>query len=243
MNYYDALGVTQHATPTEIKKAYRKKSFALHPDRNKDANASQEFERVQDAYDTLSKADNRQAYDNLLAHPNDFSDVIEALRKAQRETTARQNRNVYTARITLEEAFTGCKRFVPSENKHVNIPAGVIDGSRLRAGNITLVVAIDKHTVFKVDKADIYTTLYIDAIQAMVGIDVFINHPNGERLKTRIAPATQEGQKIKIASKGIDNRQYGKGNLYIFCKIVIPVLTQVQKDSIMCLLNSSSAEI
>lgn len=236
MNYYDALGVTRHATDSEIKKAYRKKSFALHPDRNKATNASQEFERIQTAYQCLSNASKRRIYDQSLL----FSDhCVDALREA----SAHQRQRVFTARITLEEAFTGCKRFVPSENKHINIPTGVIDGSRLTAGNITLIIAIDKHAVFKVDKTDIYATLYIDAIQAMIGIDVVINHPNGERLKTQIAPSTQEGQKIKIAGKGLATHAHGKGNLYIFCKIVIPVLTHKQKDSIMYLLNSSSAEI
>jgi DnaJ-class molecular chaperone len=241
MNHYEVLGVDQNATVTEIKKAYRKKSFALHPDRNQAVTASQEFKHIQDAYECLSDAIKRNTYNQSLLYSGNMDDILVAVRRAQ--SAAGQGKKVFSAKVTLEEVFTGCKRFVPNENTHVNIPAGVINGSQFSSSNITLVVAIIKHAVFTVDKNDIYTTLYIDAIQAMVGIDLFINHPNGQRLKARIAPATQEGQKIMLAGKGIDSSTYGKGNLYIFCKIVIPVLTQAQQDSIMCLLNSSSAEI
>jgi DnaJ family protein B protein 12 len=38
-DFYEVLGLTKEATPEEIKKAYRKKSLKVHPDKNKSEHA------------------------------------------------------------------------------------------------------------------------------------------------------------------------------------------------------------
>ena len=61
---YDVLGVATDASPEEIKKAYKKQSLASHPDKNPgDDTASQRFQEVANAYETLADPDARASYD------------------------------------------------------------------------------------------------------------------------------------------------------------------------------------
>ena len=60
---YEVLGVSREATEDEIKKAFRRRARELHPDVNKAPDAEDQFKELNEAYDVLSDAQKRSAYD------------------------------------------------------------------------------------------------------------------------------------------------------------------------------------
>ena len=62
-DYYQILGVAKDASEADIKKAYKKKSLKVHPDKNKAPEAQEAFKRLSQAYVTLSDEGKRQQYD------------------------------------------------------------------------------------------------------------------------------------------------------------------------------------
>lgn len=62
-DYYEILGVSKSASDAELKAAYRKQALQWHPDRNKSKEAEAKFKEVNEAYEVLSDAQKKAAYD------------------------------------------------------------------------------------------------------------------------------------------------------------------------------------
>ncbi len=67
-DYYEILGVSKDADEKDIKKAYRREAMKHHPDRNPDDPAAEDkFKEASEAYDVLTDARKRAAY-NQYGH-------------------------------------------------------------------------------------------------------------------------------------------------------------------------------
>jgi curved DNA-binding protein CbpA len=60
-NYYEILGVSEDASPDEIKKAFRKLAMKLHPD--KKGGNKEKFQEVNEANQVIGNPQKKQQYD------------------------------------------------------------------------------------------------------------------------------------------------------------------------------------
>jgi len=75
-DYYKILNVDEKAGEDEIKKAYRKLSMIHHPDKNGNTDESKhKFQEINQAYETLSKPNERRKYDMMRKFGNGGGDI------------------------------------------------------------------------------------------------------------------------------------------------------------------------
>ncbi len=131
---YEVLGVSRDATEDEIKKAFRRQARKLHPDVNKAEDAEEQFKELNEAYDVLSDANKRAAYDRFGTIPGaasgqgpfggggyvDFDDIFGGMGDifssffggaAGGGRVRQEGRDMGVGlRLTLEEVATGVKK-------------------------------------------------------------------------------------------------------------------------------------
>ncbi len=153
-DYYEILGVSKTAEEREIKKAYKRLAMKYHPDRNQgDKEAEAKFKEIKEAYEILTDAQKRAAYDQYghaafeqggmgggggFGGGADFSDIFGDVfgdifgggRGRQRAARGADLR--YNMELTLEEAVRGV-------TKEIRIPTleecDVCHGSGAKAGS------------------------------------------------------------------------------------------------------------
>ncbi|KDR23191.1 dnaJ homolog subfamily C member 1 [Zootermopsis nevadensis] len=65
-NFYTLLGVPENADASEIRRAYRRLSLVLHPDKNDASDAEVKFRQLVAVYDVLRDANRRMRYNDVL---------------------------------------------------------------------------------------------------------------------------------------------------------------------------------
>ncbi|ONK62933.1 uncharacterized protein A4U43_C07F9630 [Asparagus officinalis] len=96
-DYYEILGVEKSCSGEEIRKAYRKLSLKVHPDKNKAPGADEAFKIVSKAFKCLSEDESRRQYDQM-----GFADDYEF---EHHHTHARRRRRRATRNDFFEEEF------------------------------------------------------------------------------------------------------------------------------------------
>ncbi|XP_028450210.1 dnaJ homolog subfamily C member 1 [Perca flavescens] len=65
-SFYQFMSLDQDASALEVKKAYRRLSLSLHPDKNRDENAETQFRQLVAIYEVLKDEERRRKYDDIL---------------------------------------------------------------------------------------------------------------------------------------------------------------------------------
>jgi curved DNA-binding protein len=141
-----------------------------------------------------------------------------------------------TLELTVEEAYRGGKRqlSIGGRDYGVNIPAGVIDGQRIRlageggrgsgdgpAGDLYLRVHIRPHPRFRLDGRDITVDLPVSPWEAVLGTTVAIRTPGGEA-KVKVPQGSSTGRRLRLRGEGMPNPRGTAGDLYAEIKVTVP---------------------
>lgn len=145
--------------------------------------------------------------------------------------------------ITFDEAFEGCMKTLvmrmpngEKENVSVKVPAGAVDGGRLRIrgkgnpgqnggpnGNLLVTTRIQEHPWFKRDGADVLLTVPVSPSEAALGAVVTVPTPDGKRANVRIPAGTANGKHLVMSGKGAKKlKGSGYGDFKMTIEIALP---------------------
>src|SRR4051812_31631463 len=155
------------------------------------------------------------------------------------------------AELTLEEAYHGAMRRISitlgghARSIDVRIPAGVKDGSRVRAagegesgtsggaaGDLFLRVRIKPHPVFERKGDDLYTKVALPVSTAVLGGEAQVPTITGS-IRLKVPETTQPGQTFRLKGHGMPvvGKTDQKGDLYATADVQLPrVLTKEQRQ-------------
>ena len=116
-NYYELLQVTKNATEEEIKKSYKLLAKKHHPDKGGD---KETFQKIQEAYDTLSDNEKKQQYDNppqnfmnMGGFAQNFPGGFNINLNNIFNTRVKRQDSCYNCKITFSQVYTGViKNFI-----------------------------------------------------------------------------------------------------------------------------------
>jgi DnaJ-class molecular chaperone len=200
---------------------------------------------------------------DLFGNEDPFSDFFRTFfggggpREGGRGRTGRAPRSQkgqdieHDVELTMEEAYHGATRRVSiKEGGHartvdVRIPAGVKDGSRVRAagegasgsnggssGDLYLRVRLKPHPVFERKGQDLYTKVAVPVTTAVLGGEAQVpTIPGSVRLK--IPEGTQNSQVFRLKGHGMPavGKPDEKGDLYATVDVQLPrALTKDQRQ-------------
>lgn len=228
-DFYKILDVPRNASTEEIKKAYRKLAFDLHPDRRVgDKDAEVKFKEVQEAYDVLGDEAKRARYDNPYHEPQGFTDIFDAF------FSQRPRQKDWGLHIEIElvidflESATGCTKELNYDRRECCQPCkgtGAKDGKEFKQ----CVVCDGKgKTYFHHQNFGSYMRME-SVCQSCKGSGKVINifcdecgakgyHLKNSSLEVKVPAGINDGMKIRIRGEG-DVGTSGTGDLFCLVRV------------------------
>lgn len=174
----------------------------------------------------------------------DFSEYFESMFGGMGGGSSRSKRKYrgedYTAEVQLD-LHTAAKTHqqtlsVNGKNIRITVPAGIENGQTIKIsghggpgmnggpnGDLYLTFSIENHTRFKREGSNLYSTVPLDVITAVVGGEITVDTFDG-KVKLKVNPETQNGTKVKLKGKGfpVYKKEGEYGDLFITFEINIP---------------------
>lgn len=148
----------------------------------------------------------------------------------------------------IEKPCNGCKgsgRETKKVRIRVNIPAGVVDGTRMRItdegepsasggprGDLYCYIYVDEHEFFERHNDDVICRVPITFSQAALGTDIDVPTLRG-KARVKIPPGTQSGQIFRLRGQGYPSmRGYGEGDQIVQVVLETPSKLSAQQEAL-----------
>ncbi len=118
-----------------------------------------------------------------------------------------------------------------SRRIEVRIPAGVTDGTRLKAGDVFLRVKLLPHPRFERQGRDLTTPLTVPVTTAVLGGSAEVPTLSGSRLTVKVPAGTQPGQRLRLKGHGLPAPGAPDDRGDLFARIDVRVPTTLTPDA------------
>ncbi len=202
IDYYKILGVDKNIDQKDVKKAYLKRAKQFHPDLHpEDPKAKAKFQALNEAYDVIGDPEKRRKYDQYGEQWKD----AEAFGAGGFNTSGAGGSPFEGFDFSSFKQGGGFSSFFQD----------------LFGGGFTTSQSQRRQSA----PAETQASMNVDLRTALLGGEVVVGLSNGKKLKLKVKPGTQPGQKIRLRGKG----QNGT-DLIITMNVQLPTnLTERQK--------------
>lgn len=114
----------------------------------------------------------------------------------------------------------------------VRIPAGVTQGSKVKAQGVTMVINIKPDPDYEIKGRDVIRKTVVDLYGAVLGTEVSFRTPSGKEVSLKVPAESQNGRSFRLSGQGLPAAA-GKpaGDLYVKLEVSLPTkLTAREKE-------------
>ncbi len=150
-----------------------------------------------------------------------------------------RRRPAYQMNLSFNEAIKGTEKQIEMEQRNqrgvverkrmkIKVPAGVLDGTRMRFGDIDIVFSVARHPQFLREGSDIFSEITVSIPQLVLG-DVFEVDTVQGKVGVKVPPGTQPGSLVRLKGKGAP-RLGGSGHGDHFVRVNLNVPQNPSKE-------------
>ena len=212
IDYYKILGVDKNIPQKDVRAAYRKRTKLFHPDLHpNDPKAKAKFQALNEAYDVISDPEKRAKYDQ-------YGEKWQQADAFQGQAGGNATGNPFEG-----FDFSGYGEGGGGFSSFFQDLFG--GGAHFRSSDFNY------GTQSRTDIGQMEAKVNIDLYTALLGGEIMIQLSNGQKLKLKVKPETQNGTKVRVRGKGYNRGDGTFGDLIINYQVKLPTgLNERQKQ-------------